>query len=160
MVFYWLIISVTYKVWDLIHRDFTEKKKRRIPQLQWSHHRSFSHPWGVWRRRPCWSGSRSSGGRTVDHRPWQIWSGGSAIGARSQPTLAYNNHSFEHESAGSLCVYCMQIPSYVNSLENLTPRAFWLVCHQWGRSRWNRTHIAQQLCISGNNFIRIPSDQP
>ena len=28
MVFYWLIISVTYKVWDLIHRDFTEKKRK------------------------------------------------------------------------------------------------------------------------------------
>ena len=44
---------------------FQSSKSNYLPRWQWSRHRSSFHPWDVWRRRPCWSGNRSSGDKTA-----------------------------------------------------------------------------------------------
>ena len=48
--------------------EFNQVRATISPQWRWSRHKSSSHPWDVWRRRPYWSGNRSSGDKTAAPR--------------------------------------------------------------------------------------------
>ena len=87
-MFCWVLLQQVLEVWRASAQDhlvglgmltlntvqsMPNFTKVCLPQLRSSHHRSFSRLWGVWRRRPCWSGSRSSGGRIAGRRPWWLW---------------------------------------------------------------------------------------